>query len=136
MKVLLYGYVMYMYVFTENCERELMLSTLVPFQSTSLRKTLLAHIVFIRFLFRVRTHVIFQSIRMTKLHLAHITLVRFLVRVNTHVDFQMTRLTKTLLAHHIRTVSPSCEYACGLSNYQNNEKRFSHISHSYGFSFV
>ena len=52
------------------------------------RKTLLAHITFVRFLVRVNTHVPFQITRFTKTLLAHITFVRFLVRVNTHVVFK------------------------------------------------
>ncbi len=34
------------------------------------------------------THVLFQATRCTKTLLAHITFIRFLFRVNTHVDFQ------------------------------------------------
>jgi hypothetical protein len=51
------------------------------FKLPDVRKTLLAHITFIRSLFRVNTHVVYQSIRMTKSFIAHIALVRFLVRV-------------------------------------------------------
>ena len=71
---------MYMCMFTEDYERELMLST----------------------------HVVLQTTRLTKTLLALMALVRFLVRVNTHVDFQILE----------------------------SRKRFSHTSHSYGFSFV
>ena len=68
------------------------------------------------------THVPFQMTRFTKTLLAHITFVRFLVRVNTHVGFQITRMYENASrTHHIHTVSRSCEYACGLSKYQNHE---------------
>ena len=90
---------MYMYVFTENCERELMLSTRVVSQTTILTKTLLAHIAFTRFLVRVNTHVSCQMTRITKSFIAHIALVRSLVRVNTHVDFQNIGITTSLLAN-------------------------------------
>ena len=90
---------MYMYMFTEDCERELMLSAHVVLLNYQLTITLLAHMALVRFLVRVNTHVDFQSTRFTKTfsHTSHS--IRFLVRVNTHVDFQITRLTKTLLAH-------------------------------------
>ena len=39
--------------------------------------------------------------------------------MSTHVPLQSTRSTKNASrTHHIRTVSRSCEYACGLSIYQ------------------
>ena len=83
------------------------------------------------------THVPSKVTRLTKLHLASFTFIRFLVRVNTHVALQSTRVDENFSrTHHTRTVSRSCEYACGFSNYQIDVKRFSHTSHSYGFSFV
>jgi hypothetical protein len=84
------------------------MSALVALQSTILTKLHLAHIAFLRFLVRVNTHVGFQMMRFTKTLLAHIAFIRLLVRVNTHMLFQITGLSK----------------------------RFSHTSHSYGFSFV
>ena len=78
---------------------QLMLSALVPFQSTELTKSFLAHIAFVRFLVRVNTHVALQTTRFTKSFIAKITFIRPLVRVNTHVSFQITRLTKSFLAH-------------------------------------
>ena len=79
--------------------KELMPATHVALQITSLSKTFLAHIAFVRSLVRVNTHVDFQITRMTKTLLANIAFIRFLVSVNTHVDFQTTRFTKMLLAH-------------------------------------
>ena len=78
---------------------QLMLSALVPFQSTELTKSFIAHIAFVRFLVRVNTHVALQTTRFTKSFIAKITFIRPLVRVNTHVSFQITRLTKSFLAH-------------------------------------
>ena len=73
-------------------------NTHVGFQTTSLSKTLLAHIA-LEHLVRVNTHVDFQTTRLTETLLAHVTFVRFLLRVNTLVDFQTTSRSKTLLAH-------------------------------------
>ena len=84
---------MYMCIFTEDYERELMLSAHVVFQTTRLTKTLLAHMALVRFLVRVNTHVDFKLPDSRKRFLAHIAFVRLLVRVNTHVRFQITRLT-------------------------------------------
>ena len=102
-------------------------------------KTLLAHIALVRFLVRVNTHVVFKSLdyeklyhkhrihtvsrsreyacalsnhQITKSFIANIAFVRFLVRVNTHV------LSFKLHSRFVR------------------KTRFSHTSHSYGFSFV
>ena len=58
-------------------------------------------------------HVPFQITRITETLLAHITLVRFLVRVNTHVAFQIPDYENSSRTHRTRTVSRSCEYACG-----------------------
>ena len=88
------------------------MSTHVPLQTTSLSKTLLAHIAFIRSLVRVNTHVEFQFTRFTKTLLAHIHRTVF-VRVNTHV---LSKPDSRKFSHtSTRTVSRSCEYAV-LSN--------------------
>ena len=61
--------------------------------------------------------------------LAHVAFIRFLVRVHTLVAFQMTELTKTSSrTHHIRTVSRSCEYACGFVKYQITKTLLAHIT--------
>jgi len=87
-----------MYVFTEDYERELMLSTHMDFQSTRCTIPLLAKMALVRFLVRVNTHVDFQIIRTTKSLLAHITFIRFVFRVSTHVSGQVGWILKHLLA--------------------------------------
>jgi hypothetical protein len=84
---------------TRATREELMAAARVRFQTTRCRKSLLAHVAFVRFLSRVNTHVSFQITRFTKTLLAHITLIRFLSSVSTHVTLQMTRLMKALLAN-------------------------------------
>ena len=81
------------------------MNTLVALQTTRITKSFLAHIAFVRFLFRMCTHVLFQTTDSRKAF-SHIAFVRFLVRVNTHVSFQTTRCSKTLLAN-IALVLPS-----------------------------
>ena len=127
-------------------------------------KTLLAHITFVRFLVRVNTHVAFQIpdsrkrfshtshsygfsfvwIRMWTFklpdsrkrfsHTSHSYGFSFVwIRMCLFKPLDDEKLSRT---HHIHTVSRSCEYACGFAKYQIHVKRFSHTSHSYGFSFV
>ena len=74
------------------------------------------------------THVVFQMTRCTKSFIAHITLVRLLVRVNTHVDFQITDSRKRSRTHHTRTVSRSCEYACGFQITRSMKALLAHIT--------
>ena len=43
--------------------------------------------------------------------------------LSAHVAFQTTQIHEKLYrTHHIRTVSRSCEYACGFANDQIDEK--------------
>ena len=45
--------------------------------------------------------------------------------LSTHVALQMSKLTKSFYrTRGIRTVSPSCEYACAVSNHQMYEKLY------------
>ena len=48
-----------------------------------------------------------------------------LLMLSTHVFLQMSKLTKSFYrTRGIRTVSPSCEYACAVSNHQMYEKLY------------
>ena len=99
------------------------MSTNVALQMTKLTKSFIAHVTFIRFLVRVRTHVDFQITKLTKSLLAHVTFVRFLVRVNTHVSGQIGLTSKHLLAN-IALVPPSLS----LHSFLNKSRfLFSHL---------
>ena len=84
---------------------------------------LLAHITFVRFLFRVNTLVPFQITKVDEKLYTFFFFFTFKCGFsfveNTHVRFQMLEIDENASrTHRIRTVSRSCAYACGFSNYQ------------------